>query len=48
MEKAISWMWGIPFSFTLGMIVAGLGGFFFRSPSPDRIQGLTYGDRRAP
>ena len=32
MERAISWMWGIPFSFTLGMIVAGLGGFLFRRP----------------
>ena len=46
MERAISWMWGIPFSFTLGMIVAGLGGFLFRRPSPEQIQGLTFGDRK--
>ena len=45
LDKAISWMWGMPYSFTLGMIVTGLAAPFFPRPSPQQIEGLTFRDR---
>ena len=45
LEKAISWMWGIPFSFLVGLLFARLLGSFFAPPPQNRVDGLTFKDR---
>ena len=45
LEKAISWMWGIPFSFLVGLLFARLLGSFFAPPPQERVDGLTFKDR---
>ena len=45
LEEAISWMWGIPFSFVLGLTCTKLLGAFFAPPPEERVKGLTYWDR---